>query len=161
MYITPRAADAAAVARAGADLVAVDATLRTRPGGRSAAELIRWIDAEVGAAVLADVDSVEAGRAADLAGASFVATTLSGYTGGAKAPIPTGPDIDLVRALTEACSCPVIAEGRYRTPEDVAAAFAAGAYAVCVGTAITDPIDLTRRLAARAVPPKPARTRKR
>ena len=46
--------------------------------------------------------------------------------------------------------CPVIAEGRYSTPDDVAAAFDAGAFAVVVGTAITDPTALTRRLAAGA-----------
>jgi N-acylglucosamine-6-phosphate 2-epimerase len=45
----------------------------------------------------------------------------------------------------------VIAEGRYATPADVGAAFAAGAAAVVVGTAITDPVSLTRRFAA-AVP---------
>lgn len=162
VYITPRASDAGAVARAGADLVAIDATLRARPGGRTAGELIRWIDAEVGAPVVADVDSVEAGRAADLAGASFVATTLSGYTGGRTERVPTGPDLELVRALADACACPVIAEGRYRTADEVAAAFAAGAYAVCVGAAITDPIELTRRLAAAAKPAaKRARPKKR
>jgi N-acylglucosamine-6-phosphate 2-epimerase len=43
---------------------------------------------------------------------------------------------------------PVLAEGRYGSAEDVRAAFDAGAFAVVVGTAITDPTELTRRLAA-------------
>ncbi|MBX5442694.1 MAG: N-acetylmannosamine-6-phosphate 2-epimerase, partial [Solirubrobacteraceae bacterium] len=45
---------------------------------------------------------------------------------------------------------PVVAEGRYARPADVAAAFAAGAWAVVVGTAITDALALTRRFAAAA-----------
>jgi N-acylglucosamine-6-phosphate 2-epimerase len=44
----------------------------------------------------------------------------------------------------------VIAQGRYSTPQQVADAFAAGAFAVAVGTAITDPLELTRRFAQAA-----------
>jgi putative N-acetylmannosamine-6-phosphate epimerase len=55
--------------------------------------------------------------------------------------------VELVAALAAALDCPVIAEGRYATPDDVRAALAAGAWAVCVGAAITDPVALTRRLA--------------
>jgi N-acylglucosamine-6-phosphate 2-epimerase len=88
------------------------------------------------------------------AGADAVATSLAGYTLG---PVPDHypgrstsrePDIDLVAALVAEVDCPVVAEGRYATPDQVAAAFAAGAFAVVVGAAITDPAVLTRRLAA-------------
>jgi N-acylglucosamine-6-phosphate 2-epimerase len=47
--------------------------------------------------------------------------------------------------------CPIIAEGRIRTPEDVRTVCDAGAYAVVVGTAITNPMDITARLAG-AIP---------
>jgi N-acylglucosamine-6-phosphate 2-epimerase len=47
--------------------------------------------------------------------------------------------------------CPVVAEGRIRTTEDVRAVFDAGAYAVVVGHAITDPTDITARLVS-AIP---------
>ena len=53
--------------------------------------------------------------------------------------MPDGPDVELVAALAAALDCPVIAEGRYATPDHVRAAFAAGAWAVCAGAAITDP----------------------
>ena len=46
---------------------------------------------------------------------------------------------------------PVVAEGRYRTLPEVARAFALGAHAVCVGTAITNPREITRAFAAAAV----------
>jgi N-acylglucosamine-6-phosphate 2-epimerase len=56
-----------------------------------------------------------------------------------------------LEALVASCAVPIIAEGRFDTPALVARAFALGAHAVVVGTAITNPLELTRRFAA-AVP---------
>jgi putative N-acetylmannosamine-6-phosphate epimerase/N-acetylglucosamine kinase-like BadF-type ATPase len=143
VYITPTAAAAAEVVRAGASVVAIDGTNRKRPDGSTLAEQISSIHNELGVLVMADVDTLKAGIAARQAGADLVATTLSGYTGG---PVPDGPDVDLVAALAERLDCPVLAEGRYWTPEQVREAIAAGAYAVIVGTAITNPMAITTRL---------------
>ena len=147
VYITPELRDAGELVAAGADAIALDATLRPRPGGLSAADFIARLRAELGVPLLADVDGFEAGVAAREAGADAVATTLSGYTGG---EVPAEPDIELVRLLAAELDCPVLAEGRYGTPDAVRAAFGAGAHAVVVGTAITDPLALTRRFAAAA-----------
>jgi N-acylglucosamine-6-phosphate 2-epimerase len=144
VFITPSVAAAAEVVRAGADLVAIDGTARERPDGDSTATQIRAIRAELGVPVMADVDTVEAGVRAREAGADAVATTLAGHTGPG-AP-PTTPDLDLVAELAAALDCPVIAEGGYETPAQVRAALEAGAYAIVVGTAITNPVALTRRL---------------
>jgi N-acylglucosamine-6-phosphate 2-epimerase len=146
--ITPDLGDARAVAEAGADVVAVDATLRPRSSGLTTGDFLAALVDELGAPVLADVDSLEAGVEACAAGADAVATTLSGYTG--DGPTPDGPDLELVERLVREVDCPVLAEGRYATPDDVQAALEAGAFAVVVGTAITDPLTLTRRLAAGA-----------
>ena len=144
LYITPSVDDARAVAAAGADIVAVDATLRPRPAGVDLAALV----SELAVPVLADVDSLEAGLAAREAGAAAVATTLAGYTD--NTPSPVDPDIHLVEDLAAEVDCPVFAEGRIATPGQARAAFDAGAFAVVVGTAITDPIALTRGFAATA-----------
>jgi N-acylglucosamine-6-phosphate 2-epimerase len=146
VYITPELSDARAVAEAGADIVAVDATLRPRPGGVSADRFLAELACELPQPVLADVDSLAAGRAARAAGAAAVATTLAGYTGGGE--VPAEPDVELVAALAAELDCPVLAEGRYATPDQARAALDAGAFAVVVGTAITDPVALTRRFAA-------------
>jgi N-acylglucosamine-6-phosphate 2-epimerase len=146
--ITPDVRDARVVADAGADVVAVDATLRPRSNGMTTGDYIAALVGELEAPVLADVDSLEAGVAARDAGADAVATTLSGYTG--DSPPPEGPDLELVERLVRELDCPVLAEGRYATPDDVHAALEAGAFAVVVGTAITDPVTLTRRFAAGA-----------
>ena len=148
VYITPELDDARAVAAAGADIVAVDATLRSRPGGVDTARFLAELAREVAKPVLADVDSLEAGVEAEAAGAAAVATTLSGYTGDGTPP--EEPDLDLVARLAARLDCPVLAEGRYATPEAVHDALEAGAWAVVVGAAITDPVALTRRFAAAA-----------
>lgn len=145
VYITPTFESAKAIVTAGADIVAVDATNRVREGGVSATELIRRIRTELNVRVMADVDDNQSGVAAAKAGADLVATTLSGYTRGVT---PRGPDLDLIASLAAAVSVPVIAEGRLWTGNDVRAAFDAGAWAVVVGTAITNPTKITARLAA-------------
>ena len=148
VYITPELADAHEVAAAGADILAVDATLRRRPGGVVPSDFIAALSRELPHPVLADVDSPEAGAVARDAGAAAVATTLSGYTD--ERPPPLEPDLELVRRLAAELDCPVLAEGRYGSPDAVRGAFEAGAFAVVVGAAITDPLSLTRRFAAAA-----------
>jgi N-acylglucosamine-6-phosphate 2-epimerase len=148
VYITPELADAHETAAAGADILAVDATLRPRPGGLSSGDFIAAVARELSQPVLADVDSIEAGVAAREAGAAAVATTLAGYTG--PAPPPAEPELELVARLAAELDCPVLAEGRYGSPDLARAALEAGAFAVVVGAAITDPLALTRRFAAAA-----------
>ena len=138
VYITPTFSHAAKIAKAGADIVAVDATFR-RKGLK---EFIARIHGELGVLVAADVSKAEEGDWAFECGADLAGSTLSGYVGG-KEP-PKGPDIKLVAALARLGAGPVMAEGRYSTPEQVLKAFKAGAHCVCVGTAITRPDVLTK-----------------
>lgn len=144
VVITPTIAHAVAVAGAGADVVAVDATGRPRPDGSSLGELVRAVH-QAGALVMADVSTRDEGLAAADAGADLVGTTLSGYT---EPVAPGGPDLDLVERLAPRLAVPVLAEGRIRTPAEAAEALRRGAYAVVVGTAITHPTTLTERFAS-------------
>jgi N-acylglucosamine-6-phosphate 2-epimerase len=149
--ITPRLSLAAGLAAAGADIVAVEATAEAYPDPGDPAILISRIRSELGVPVMADVATVTEGIRAWEAGADLVATTLSGYTtahpSGAPGPGPDdGPDLDLVAAL-HGCGILTVAEGRYGTPEQMDLAFRNGAFAVVVGTAITDPAAITRRFA--------------
>lgn len=154
VYITPRLADACAVAEAGADVIAIDATARPRPEYETLADYIAAIHAATGRLVMADVATFAEGMAAEAAGADLVSTTMSGYT--PDSPRLSGPDLELVRRLAGALAVPLIAEGRYHTPEQVVAALEAGATAVVVGGAITRPQEITQRfvgaLAARRHP---------
>lgn len=143
VFITPTLEHALAVAEAGADVVALDGTLRPRPDGRTLAQTISELKARHDVAVMADCDSVESGVAAADAGADLIGTTLAGYT---EARSTTqGPDLELVRLLVERLpGARIVAEGRVHTPLQAVQALAAGAFAVVVGTAITHPTSLTR-----------------
>ncbi|WP_337002158.1 MULTISPECIES: N-acetylmannosamine-6-phosphate 2-epimerase [unclassified Microbacterium] len=140
--ITPEVALAVGLAEAGADIIAVDATAEQLGDDFG---LLREIAEATGRPVMADVSTFDEGVRAWEAGAAVVGTTLSGYTpqsfGGGE------PDLRLVAALV-AAGIPTIAEGRYQTPDQVRAAFDAGALAVVVGGAITDPIAITQRFVA-------------
>ncbi len=139
VYITPAFADAAVL---DADIVAVDATSRARDG-EPVEVLIGRIRTELGCEVLADVAELDEAMAAELAGATYVATTLAGYTD--RRARTEGPDFALLAELIATCGVPVVAEGRFETPEQVARAFSMRAHAVVVGTAITNPREITRR----------------
>ncbi len=141
VYITPTLAAAKAIAAAGADIVALDATLRPHPEGLDAAGLIKAVKGALRVLVMADISTLEEGIAAAHAGADVLSTTLSGYT--PYSPQIKGPDLELVAALSRAVSIPVIAEGRISTPAEARRALDAGAYAVVVGTAITAPDAIT------------------
>ncbi|MBI5878523.1 MAG: putative N-acetylmannosamine-6-phosphate 2-epimerase [Chloroflexi bacterium] len=142
VYITPTFAAARAVALAGADIIAIDAAHRARRGAVSPEELIRQIQRELRKPVMADVDSLAEGIAAAEAGADMLATTMAGYTG--SRPRTEGPDLELLAELAARVRVPVICEGRVRNADDLRAAFAAGAFAVVVGNAITNPIAITQ-----------------
>ncbi|WP_312178327.1 N-acetylmannosamine-6-phosphate 2-epimerase [Arthrobacter sp.] len=142
VFITPTPAHAAAVAKAGAHVVALDGTRRPRPDGSTLEECIAAVREVSDALIMADCGSTEDAVAAVAAGADLVGTTLSGYSG--ERPKTEGPDVDLVREMCAAVSVPVVAEGRVHSPAQAAEVLAAGAWAVCVGTAITHPTTLTR-----------------
>lgn len=141
VVITPLLENVYALLEAGVDLIAVDATLRKRVDGTLGNDFVAQAKA-IGAQVVADIDNLESAIAAEESGAVAVFTTLAGYTNG---EVPEFPDLDLVKSCSNHCSVPVIAEGRYNSPELVSQAFQAGAWSVCVGSAITDPWLSTKR----------------
>ena len=141
VYITPTRAAAQAVINAGADIIALDAATAPRPDGSTVTSLITYIH-DAGALVMADVSTFDEGQQAAEAGADIIATTLSGYTTYSTQQI--GPDLELVDALARDLTIPVIAEGRYNSPDLVRAAFLRGAFAVVVGRAITEPRSIVQ-----------------
>ncbi|SCY68051.1 N-acetylmannosamine-6-phosphate 2-epimerase [Microvirga guangxiensis] len=144
VYITPGFEDAARIAKAGADIIGIDATARPRDG-EPVERLIARIRSELGKEVFADISTLDEGRAAHAYGATYVATTLSGYTEETASRRGEGPDLELLEALVAALPIPVVAEGRFDTPDLVAEAFKRGAHAVVVGTAITNPREITKK----------------
>lgn len=133
-YITPTTREIDQVLAAGAAIVAFDATARPRPDGSTTTELIARIRAS-GALAMADCATAAELRAAAAAGAEIVATTLCGYTDEtAGTPLPA---LGLLAAGRSSGAFTIL-EGGVSDPAQLRAAFAAGAAAVVVGTAITN-----------------------
>ncbi|MBD1897992.1 N-acetylmannosamine-6-phosphate 2-epimerase [Coleofasciculus sp. FACHB-129] len=149
VYITPQFEHAEAIAQAGADIIAIDATLRDRPGAETIETLITRIHDELGKPVMADVDTIESAIAAAAAGADIVGTTLYGYTAQTKNFAP--PGFDLLSQIVEQLSVPAICEGGIASPQQAKHALELGAYAVVVGTAITG-IDYNVKMYCAAFP---------
>jgi N-acylglucosamine-6-phosphate 2-epimerase len=150
VYITPGWEEIRAVWAAGADVVALDATERLRPGGAELAELIARAREELGAVLMADVDSLANGVRAAQLGCSWVGTTLYGYTEATAAQPPPAWQLlpDLRRDLPEGVA--LICEGGVASAEQARQALEKGADAVVVGTAITG-IDLQVAAYCRAI----------
>jgi len=143
VYITPTLAAARNVAQAGADVVAIDATARPRPGGETFEAILSGLKAEFKVLVLADVSTFEEGMDAVRAGADAVATTMAGYT--EYTSQSAMPAFDLLERLVIHSPVPVVAEGGIIDAEQAARAMALGAYAAVVGGAITRPQLITAR----------------
>ena len=155
--ITPGPAQARVCAEAGASIVAFDATSRpwtegaplSRDGGTDLGGLVRFIRETLGCLAMADCASEEdAQRAAGL-GADLVATTYAGYVGPDSRK--TGERPEIVAAMARHGK-PVVAEGGIWTPDDARRCLDAGAWAVCVGSAITRPQAIAERFLARMAP---------
>ncbi len=139
--ITALLEDVEGLADAGASIIAVDATRRDRPVPVSL--LIAAVHAR-GRLAMADCADIDDAQAAIAAGADVIGTTMAGYTGG---PVPKGPDLGFVRAAAM-LGVPVLAEGRFNTPDQAAAAIREGALGVVAGSAITRPEHITAWYAA-------------
>lgn len=145
VYITPTLEDVVAVYQAGADIVALDATSRPRPGDRSLEHVIQEANA-MGIPVMADISTYEEGIQAAQWGADYVSTTLCGYTMETSELVL--PNLQLVEKLASVLSIPVVAEGGIHTPGQAEEALRRGAHFVVVGSAITRPQWITRQYAS-------------
>jgi N-acylglucosamine-6-phosphate 2-epimerase len=148
VYITPQFYQAQAIAEAGADLIAIDATLRPRSQAETLAELITKIHSHLHKPVMADIDCLEAAIAAVEAGADCVATTLHGYTAQTQHFKP--PGLSLLAEMVKHLEVPIICEGGISSPNLAREAIRLGAFAVVVGTDITG-IDLKTQAYQQAI----------
>lgn len=148
VYITPTRFEVDEIARAGAKIIALDATTRQRPAGETLDGVVAHAKS-LGMIVMADLSSARDAEEAIAAGVDVLGTTLIGAS---DADIrPGGPNLSAITALAQQFpERQVVAEGRYATPDDIQAAFRAGASTVVVGKAVTDAYALTHDLVAAA-----------
>lgn len=143
IYITPTLREVKELVETKCEVIALDATNRSRPNGESLKTLVQYIHENSDALVMGDIATEEDAYYAVECGVDMVSTTLSGYT--ADSPKMEGPDFALVEKLVQTVKVPVIAEGRITTPEQAAKMIRLGAHAVVVGGAITRPQLITKR----------------
>ncbi|MBA9084556.1 N-acylglucosamine-6-phosphate 2-epimerase [Fontibacillus solani] len=143
VYITPTMEEVRCVIEAGADIVAMDATFRDRPGDMNLAEIVQEVRRNFKVLLMADVSTLEEGIAAERLGFDVISTTLSGYT--PYSPQREEPDFQLIADLSRSVKIPVMAEGRIHSPEQAIQCLKEGAYAVVIGGAITRPHVITKK----------------
>jgi N-acylglucosamine-6-phosphate 2-epimerase len=144
VYITPTLKEIDELIEAGADMIAMDATIRKRPNSESLENLVRYAKKN-NKLTMADISTYEEGIQAAKLGFDCVSTTMSGYT--SHSVNQTGPDFLLIEKLAKILEIPVIGEGRISTPAEAQTAIQSGAYAVVVGSAITRPQIITQKYA--------------
>ncbi len=141
VYITPGWDEIQAVWAAGADVVALDATNRPRPDGQLLAELVQRARSELGATLMADVDSLANGLQAAALGCDWVGTTLYGYTEATSRYRPPAWGVLAELRAQLPAEVALVCEGGVASAEQARQALDLGADAVVVGTAITG-VDL-------------------
>lgn len=147
-YITPSIQEVDALVGTGVEVIAMDATGGSRPSGRTLAEDFAQIRAKYPDQLfMADCATLEEGVLAQELGFDMVGTTLRGYTPSTKGVTP--PDFGMIRELCASIRIPVIAEGGIWRPDQLREALSIpGVHAAVVGSAITRPMEITRRFAA-------------
>jgi len=144
VFITPTMEEVDALTRAKAEIVALDSTQRTRPGGKTLEEFFGEVREKYpNQLFMADCSTFEEGMKAAELGFDIIGTTLHGYTSYTKQT--KLPNIGLIRSLVEKTGKPVVAEGGIWTPQQLKEAMDAGVLAAVVGTAITRPREITQR----------------
>ena len=143
---TPGMEEADALCKAGVDIIALDATNQSRPGGVSLEKLYGEIRRKYPRQLLmADCSTYEEAVCADRLGFDFIGTTLVGYTPQSKGIHIEENDFELIRNILADIRHPMIAEGNIDTPQKARRVIELGAYSVVVGSIITRPQVITKR----------------
>ncbi|MEG0473367.1 MAG: N-acetylmannosamine-6-phosphate 2-epimerase [Solibacillus sp.] len=144
VFITPTTKEIDLLYMEGVDIIALDATNRIRPDGKTISEVFPEIRETYKEQIfMADCSTYEEAKEAYELGFDCLGTTLSGYT-----EYTMGqqlPNLPLMERLVQDFPIPVIAEGGIWTPEQLKRVFEVGVHTAVVGTAITRPMEITKR----------------
>lgn len=147
VYITPTLKEVKELLATECEVIALDATNRPRPNGEQLADLVAYIRTNAaGTEIMADCSTFEEAQAADAMGFDYIGTTMRGYT-----PYTKGiaiPDYELLAKMVEELNAKIIAEGGIWETNQLEKVLACAPYAVVIGSAITRPMDITKRFAA-------------
>ncbi|MGN0158477.1 MAG: N-acetylmannosamine-6-phosphate 2-epimerase [Brotaphodocola sp.] len=146
VYITPTMKEVDELMEVKPEIIAIDATISDRPGGKSLDEFFREVKEKYPDQLfMADCSTVEEAVHADEIGFDFIGTTLVGYTRQSKGDKIEADDFAILREVIAKVSHPVIAEGNIDTPEKLVRVLEHGAFCAVVGSIITRPQYITKR----------------
>ena len=142
VYITPTLKELKALIRSKCDVIAIDATLRPRPGGQSLEALVAYARANSKKPLLADIATLDEAVNAKKLGFDYVSTTLRGYTEETKGI--DIPDCDFCQQLASAIKQSVIVvEGGIHSFDALDRILDMGIDHIVIGGAITRPQQIT------------------
>ncbi|NLA83388.1 MAG: N-acetylmannosamine-6-phosphate 2-epimerase [Clostridiales bacterium] len=145
VYITPTMDEVDELVKADVDVIAMDATSRRRPGGKTIAEIFPAIRRKYPDQLfMADCATYSDAVQAKELGFDIIGTTLCGYT--PETRDISIPDLNLIEKLCSTLDMPIIAEGGIWSPETLTEVMSIpGIFAAVVGSAITRPMEITKR----------------
>lgn len=147
VYITPTIKEIDALASTKVNIIAMDATLRSRPQDESLEGIVAYAKEKYPSILLmADCSTVEEVIHANALGFDIVATTLVGYTQQSQGDSITQDDCKLLKKIVEANEHAfLVAEGNISSPEQAKDVLKYGADAVVVGGMISRPQLITKK----------------
>ena len=148
VYITPTMKEIEELMEVKPEIIALDATVDLKPGGKTLDGFYREIRAAYPEQLLmADCSTVEEALHADELGFDFIGTTLVGYTEQSRGLKIEADDFAIIRQTVAKARHRVIAEGNINTPEKARRVIELGAFSVVVGSIITRPQLITKSFA--------------
>lgn len=146
VYITTNMDAVDKLVNCGIEIVATDATDRMNAYGRKAWEIIPDIKKKYPLVqVMADISTFDEAKRAHELGADIISTTMSGHTSYTKEAADS-VNLKLVSDIKSKLGVFTVCEGKIWTREDAKAAFDSGADSVVIGTAIINPMVITKRI---------------
>ncbi len=148
VYITPTMKEIDELMEVKPDIIAMDATISLRPGGKTLDELFREAKEKYPEQLfMADCSTIEEALHADELGFDFIGTTMVGYTEQSAQLKIENNDFEIIREILSKVKHPVIAEGNINTPEKAKRVIELGCFSVVVGSIITRPQLITKAFA--------------
>ena len=148
VYITPTRKEIEELMEVKPEIIALDATVDLKPGGKTLDGFYREIRAAYPEQLLmADCSTVEEALHADELGFDFIGTTRVGYTEQSRGLKIEADDFAIIRQIVAKARHRVIAEGNINTPEKARRVIELGAFSVVVGSIITRPQLITKSFA--------------
>lgn len=145
IYITPTMKEIEELMEVRPEIIAMDATIATRPGGKNIDEFFKEVKEKYPEQLfMADCSTVDEALHADELGFDFIGTTMVGYTPQSKGDKIEANDFEILRKIVSNVKHKVIAEGNINTPQKARRVVELGAYSVVVGSIITRPQLITK-----------------